>query len=71
MNSEKVKEIKKGLEVCQGVCNETCPYYTKPCMTDLSKDALCLINELEEKVNTIILPDEIEINGVKYRMVKE
>ena len=49
MESEKVKEIKKGLEICHGLCNEACPYYSFRCMTDLSKDALKLINELERE----------------------
>jgi hypothetical protein len=49
MNSEKVKEIKKGLEVCTGICNETCPYDNLRCLTDLSKDILTLINELESE----------------------
>jgi DNA repair exonuclease SbcCD ATPase subunit len=49
MNSEKVKEIKKGLEVCNGLCGEDCPYHSVGCMNDLSKDALTLINELESE----------------------
>lgn len=49
MESEKVKEIKKGLEVCNGLCNEACPYHSLGCMNDLSKDSLILINELESE----------------------
>lgn len=49
MKREKVKEIKRALKICYGLCNETCPYYTLGCMKNLSKDALKLINELERE----------------------
>ena len=71
MNSEKVKEIKKGLECCSTLmdnnatseeqdnsCNG-CPYRQNDrCSWNLDKDALSLINELENenatKTDTII-----------------
>ena len=54
MNSEKVKEIKKALEYCSSHsvsdCSNVCPYdkYTR-CRTELTKDSLTLINELESE----------------------
>ena len=54
MNSEKVKEIKKALEYCSNHsvsdCSNVCPYdkYTR-CRTELTKDSLTLINELESE----------------------
>ena len=56
MNSEKVKEIKKGLECCSNTtldCCNGCPYFIEGkfnCFeTKLLKDVLTLINELESK----------------------
>lgn len=50
MESEKVKEIKKGLECCsEPICKENCSYHSLGCMSDLSKDSLILINELESE----------------------
>ena len=54
MGSEKVKEIKKALEYCSNHsvsdCSNVCPYdkYTR-CRTELTKDSLTLINELESE----------------------
>ena len=54
MNSEKVKEIKEALEYCSNHsvsdCSNVCPYdkYTR-CRTELTKDSLTLINELESE----------------------
>lgn len=54
MNSEKVKEIKEALEYCSNhsvsECSNVCPYdkYTR-CRTELTKDSLTLINELESE----------------------
>ena len=54
MDSEKVKEIKKALEYCSNHsvsdCSNVCPYdkYTR-CRTELTKDSLTLINELESE----------------------
>lgn len=54
MDSEKVKEIKKALEYCSNhsvsECSNVCPYdkYTR-CRTELTKDSLTLINELESE----------------------
>lgn len=54
MESEKVKEIKKALEYCSNHsisdCSNVCPYdkYTR-CRTELTKDSLTLINELESE----------------------
>ena len=54
MNSEKVKEIKKALEYCSNHsvsdCSNVCPYdkYTR-CRTELTKDSLTYINELESE----------------------
>ena len=66
MNSEKVKEIKKGLECCSTLmdnnatseeqdnsCNE-CPYrLNERCSWKLDGDALTLINELESENDTL------------------
>lgn len=66
MNSEKVKEIKKGLECCSTLvdnnatseeqdnsCNE-CPYRLNDrCSWNLDKDALSLINKLESENETL------------------
>lgn len=54
MNSEKVKEIKKALEYCSNhsvsECSNVCPYDKyKRCRTELTKDSLTLINELESE----------------------
>ena len=54
MKSEKVKEIKEALEYCSNHsvsdCSNVCPYdkYTR-CRTELTKDSLTLINELESE----------------------
>lgn len=54
MESEKVKEIKEALEYCSNHsvsdCSNVCPYdkYTR-CRTELTKDSLTLINELESE----------------------
>ena len=54
MDSEKVKEIKKALEYCSNHsvsdCSNVCPYdkYTR-CRTELTKDSLTYINELESE----------------------
>lgn len=54
MESEKVKEIKRALEYCSNHsvsdCSNVCPYdkYTR-CRTELTKDSLTLINELESE----------------------
>ena len=54
MNSEKVKEIKEALEYCSkhsvSDYSNVCPYdkYTR-CRTELTKDSLTLINELESE----------------------
>ena len=54
MDSEKVKEIKEALEYCSNHsvsdCSNVCPYdkYTR-CRTELTKDSLTLINELESE----------------------
>ncbi len=66
MESEKVKEIKKGLKVCNGLCRKDCPYHSVGCMNDLSKDSLTLINELESEnkrlknriICKIVVPDD-------------
>ena len=66
MNSEKVKEIKKGLECCkQNEIEDTCKYcldcpasdwdYEKECKIDLFQKTLTLINELESENETIKL----------------
>ena len=58
MESEKVKEIKKGLECCkQKEIEDTCKYcldcpasdwdYEKECKIDLFQKTITLINELE------------------------
>ena len=55
MNSEKVKEIKKGLECCTNpvYCEQECPYHIYErhleCINELAKDSLTLINELESE----------------------
>ena len=60
MNSEKVKEIKKGLECCkQNEIEDTCKYcldcpasdwdYEKECKIDLFQKTITLINELESE----------------------
>lgn len=54
MDSEKVKEIKKALEYCSNHsvsdCSNVCPYDKyKRCRTELTKDSLTLINELESE----------------------
>lgn len=54
MNSEKAKEIKKALEYCSNHsvsdCSNVCPYDKyKTCRTELTKDSLTLINELESE----------------------
>lgn len=54
MNSEKVKEIKKALEYCSNHsvsdCSNVCPYDKyKRCRTEITKDSLTLINELESE----------------------
>lgn len=52
--NEKVEEIKKALEYCSNHsvsdCSNVCPYdkYTR-CRTELTKDSLTLINELESE----------------------
>lgn len=59
MESEKVKEIKKGLEVCNGGCTEACPYHNLGCMNDLSEYALNLINELESENERLQLENKV------------
>jgi predicted nuclease with TOPRIM domain len=58
MNSEKVKEIKKVLEICQkdirGKCKD-CPYECRECDLVISRNSLTLINELESENETIRL----------------
>lgn len=54
MESEKVKEIKKALGICKGLCNEDCPYHSLGCMNDLSEDALTLIYVLESKNKRLV-----------------
>ena len=54
MDSEKVKEIKKALEYCSNHsvsdCSNVCPYDKyKRCRTEITKDSLTLINELESE----------------------
>lgn len=54
MNIEKVKEIKKVLEYCSNHsvsdCSNVCPYDKyKRCRTELTKDSLTYINELERE----------------------
>lgn len=54
MESEKVKEIKKALEYCSNHsvsdCSNVCPYDKyKRCRTEITKDSLTLINELESE----------------------
>lgn len=73
MNSEKVKEIKKGLECCkQNEIEDTCKYcrdcpasdwdYEKECKIDLFQKTITQINELEsenERLNKALV-DNLE-----------
>lgn len=64
--SEKVKEIKKALEYCSNHsvsdCSNVCPYdkYTR-CRTELTKDSLTLINELESENEMLRLERDVLI----------
>ena len=53
MESEKVKEIKKDLEICMiSLTCENCNHYSQrsgECCRDLTNDILTLINELESE----------------------
>ena len=66
MDSEKVKEIKKALEYCSNHsvsdCSNVCPYdkYTR-CRTELTKDSLTLINELESENERLRLERDVLI----------
>lgn len=66
MNSEKVKEIKKALEYCSNHsvsdCSNVCPYdkYTR-CRTELTKDSLTYINELESENERLRLERDVLI----------
>ena len=66
MESEKVKEIKKALEYCSNHsisdCSNVCPYdkYTM-CRTELTKDSLTLINELESENERLRLERDVLI----------
>ena len=66
MNSEKVKEIKKGLECCTNpvYCEKECPYHIYErhleCINELAKDSLTLINELEK--------ENVILQGTKNRL---
>lgn len=63
MESEKINDIKKGLECCSnGSCND-CPYdegeTPSPfCINNLAKDSLDYINELESENERLILQYE-------------
>ena len=71
MNSEKVKEIKKGLEVCNGGCNEACPYYhNSGCINDLLLDTITLINELE-RANERLKDSNKNILFVNEHVIKQ
>lgn len=71
MDSEKVKEIKKALEYCSNHsvsdCSNVCPYdkYTR-CRTELTKDSLTLINELESENEMLLGVIDID-NEREYR----
>ena len=72
MNSEKVKEIKKALEYCSNHsvsdCSNVCPYdkYTR-CRTELTKDSLTYINELESENERLNKSDTSkEESSIKY-----
>ena len=66
MESEKVKEIKKAVEYCSNHsvsdCSNVCPYdkYTR-CRTELTKDSLTLINELESENERLRLERDVLI----------
>ena len=73
MNSEKVKEIKKGLECCSNTtldCCNGCPYFIEGkfnCFeTKLLKDVLNLINELESENKELRVVTDIA-NEREYR----
>lgn len=56
--SKTPEEIKKGLEVCIGKCvgdKPHCPYHTcgDGCMDSMNRDALALIQQLEDDINRI------------------
>ena len=67
MESEKVKEIKKGLECCTNpvYCEKECPYHIYErhleCINELAKDSLTLTNELEKHIQNM----ENEVRRVK------
>lgn len=82
MESEKVKEIKKALECCQGESLKSCEHcpYWNWCKEDdgltFKSDTLTLINELEEENERLLgvakekIYDIVEIKQLKDRINK-
>ena len=73
MNSEKVKEIKKGLEYCTnhyGTDCYHCPYLENGCNIKLMEDSLTLINELESE-NEKLKQHKRELQDAQQDLIKQ
>lgn len=73
---EQIKEIKAGLECCASdEChgdNRECPYqYTVICVSTMAGQARSYINELEERIDLMMIQMHGDCGCCKYRNAKE